>query len=146
MTAARRHCRLGRQGFSLIELLLVLILLGAIAGVAAPATGRLLDQLAFRKETGALLARLRAARLLAVSKGTPVRVGVASENGLWQTEGDEEPRLLPTDASLAVLFEPGVITFYPEGFATPAVIRVNRGRRAADFTIDPLTGLPVRGS
>lgn len=135
-----------RRGFSLIELLLVLILLGAIAGVAAPATGRLLDQLAFRKETGALLAQLRAARLLATGKGKAISVGVANENGLWQAEGSEEPHPLASDGDLTVRFDPTTITFYPEGFATPAIIRVSRGKKAARFTIDPLTGLPVRDS
>lgn len=137
---------LGRHGFSLIELLLVLILLGLIAGVAAPATGRLLDQLAFRKETGALLAQLRAARLLATGKGKAISLGISGENGLWQAEGNEEPQPLVSHDDLTVQFDPTTITFYPEGFATPAVIKVSRGKKAARFTIDPLTGLPVRDS
>jgi general secretion pathway protein H len=140
----RRPC-LGRHGFSLIELLLVLILLGLIAGVAAPATGRLLDQLAFRKETGALLAQLRAARLLATGTGQVVSVGISGHD-LWQAEGKEEPQPLASSETLAVHFDPATITFYPEGFATPAVIKVSRGKKAARFTIDPLTGLPVRES
>lgn len=137
---------LGRHGFSLIELLLVLILLGAIAGVAAPATGRLLDQLAFRKETGALLAQLRAARLLATGKGSAITVGINGDSGLWQAQGTDDPQPLTSHDKLTVRFDPATITFYPEGFATPAVITVSRGKKAARFTIDPLTGMPVRES
>ncbi len=142
MAAARPH-RLGRQGFSLFELLLVLLLLAVVAAIAAPATGRLLDQLAFRKETAAVLAQLRAARLHAISKGKAVNITVEPATAPWLLAGEEAPQPLATAAGLAVHFEPAVITFYPEGFATPAEIEVSRGHRSAHFTIDPLTGQPV---
>lgn len=142
MAAARPH-RLGRQGFSLFELLLVLLLLAAVAGIAAPATGRLLDQLAFRKETAAVLAQLRAARLRAISKGKAVNITVELATAPWLLAGEEAPQPLTTAAGLVIHCEPAVITFYPEGFATPADIEVSRGRRSVHFTIDPLTGQPV---
>ena len=137
--ASRQH------GFSLFELLIVLLLLATAAGVAAPSVGRFLDQLAFRRETGEVLAQLRAAKLEAISTGRAVLVS-NEESGLRLSSGGREPRIVTLTTRLAVQFEPPQITFYPEGLATPAAIRLERGRRRMDFTIDPLTGLPERAS
>lgn len=135
-------CR--QEGFSLFELLIVLVMLGILAGITAPAMGRFLDQLAFRKETGEVLAQLRAARLLAITKGTAVTLTAADGPTLRRALDGNEPQLIATPKTLRVHFTPAVITFFPEGFAAPAAIVLGRGSRAARFTIDPLSGLPVR--
>ena len=144
--ANRQHaiCRC-QQGFSLFELLIVLVLLGIMAGVATPPVGRFLDQLAFRRDTDELLAQLRGARLRAISSGRVVSISIGDGN-LQLSAGSTESQPMMLAETLAVEFDPQQITFYPEGFATPAAVRIQREGRSAQFTIDPLTGLPVKVS
>ncbi|MGV1100712.1 pilus assembly FimT family protein [Thiovibrio sp. JS02] len=138
-----RH--LGRRGFSLIELLLVLMLLGIIAGVAAPATGRFLDSLRFREQTAELLAAIRYARLMAVGRGRPVHLHfVPEEKALFFNGAVTERKPLTLAENGEVVFTPEILTFYPDGLATPARLVARSGRRSAEFVVDPLTGIPAR--
>ena len=63
-----------QKGFSLIELLTVLLLLAIITAVSLPATGRFLNTIAEKKKQREILAVLRFARLTAISKAQYVDV------------------------------------------------------------------------
>lgn len=136
---------LGRRGFSLLELLLVLALMGVIAGVAAPATGRFLDRLNFRRQTAALVAATRYARLMAVGKGGPVAMHFDRQAHLLRFSGaveGEKELYLPEGAEFELL--PETLVFFPDGLATPGRMLARSGQRFQEFRIDPLTGMPVR--
>lgn len=134
----------GGQGFSLFELLIVLVLMGLIAGIAAPATGRFLDKLRFREQTSQLLAGVRYARLLAISKGRVVRLSLdEQENAIAITGALTEMRPLDLADQGAIELTPASIVFYPEGQASPARLASIQGERRREFVMDPLSGLPV---
>ena len=146
MAYPRRPDRiLGRRGFTLLELIMVLALLGIMAGVVAPATGRFLDRLSFRKQTAVLVAGTRYARLMAVGKGRPVAMRFDSQAHLFHfsgaVEGDKAVDLVE-----GAEFElwPETLVFYPDGLATPGRLVARSGHRSQEFRIDPLTGIPVR--
>jgi type II secretion system protein H len=136
---------LGQRGFSLLELIMVLALLGIMAGVVAPATGRFLDRLSFREQTAALIAGTRYARLMAVGKGGPVAMRFDRQTHLFHfsgaVEGDKAVDL-PADAEFELW--PETLVFYPDGLATPGRLVSRSGQRSQEFRIDPLTGIPVR--
>lgn len=136
---------LGRRGFSLLELIMVLAVLGIMAGVVAPATGRFLDKLSFRKQTAALVAGTRYARLMAVGKGRPVAMRFDGQTHLLSFRGAvEETKEIKLSGDVELELRPATLVFYPDGLATPGRMLARSGSRSQEFRIDPLTGMPVR--
>jgi len=132
------------NGFSLMELLVVLILLGFMAGVTAPSIGRFLDGIKIKKQTSKVMAAFRYGRIKSITTGKAVKVSLS----------DEEPTLIysggvvgrrPFDLGSDDLLEldPPEITFYPEGQVSPATIVLTIGERERTFILDPLTGLAL---
>ncbi|MFH1021461.1 MAG: prepilin-type N-terminal cleavage/methylation domain-containing protein [Pseudomonadota bacterium] len=141
----RQEKNLGRRGFTLLELIMVLALLGIMAGVAAPATGRFLDRLSFRRQTAALLAGTRYARLMAVGKGRPVEMRFDNSAHLLSFSGAvEEKKEIELSGGVVFELRPETLVFYPDGLATPGRLVSRSGHRSQEFLIDPLTGIPVR--
>jgi general secretion pathway protein H len=132
-------------GFSLVELLVVLVMLGLLAGVSAPAIGRYYDNLEYRKQVGEITAVLRYARLMAVTRGKPVQLALAEEGvpTLRLTGAVEEQRPVGAGEGERLMIEPAEIVFFPEGRATPGRITFSRGERSRTILLDPLSGLPV---
>lgn len=133
-------------GFSLMELLVVLLLVGIMAGVGGPAVGRFLDSLAFREQTDRVLAAVRYARLQAVAEGRLLVMAVAEggdSQALALSGAVEETRELDLGPEAELSLEPEQLLFSPEGYATPGRIVLVRGERRVAIDIDALTGLPM---
>jgi general secretion pathway protein H len=132
-------------GFSLLELLVVLVMLGLLAGISAPAVGRSYENIEFRKQAGEIAAVLRYARLMAVTRGKEVRLSLTAEQGqaLRLSGAVEELRPAGTGEREHLTIHPAEIVFYPEGGATPGTLTFTRGERSRTILLDPLTGLPV---
>ena len=132
-------------GFSLLELMAVLVVLGFLAGLSVPAIGRSMENLEFRKEVGAAAAALRYARMVAVAKGKPVEVTLADEEGpaLRLTGAVEELRPVNLGGKGDLTMKPDSIVFSPEGRATPGLLTLTMGERRRTITLDLLTGLPI---
>ena len=124
---------------------MVLAVLGIMAGVVAPATGRFLDKLSFRKQTAALVAGTRYARLMAVGKGRPVAMRFDGQTHLLSFRGAvEETKEIKLSGDVELELRPETLVFYPDGLATPGRMLARSGNRSQEFRIDPLTGMPVR--
>ncbi len=133
-----------QKGFSLMELLVVLILLGFMAGITGPSIGRFLDGLESKKQTAKILAAFRYARLMSVSKGKPVEVSLGEDEKILQLSGAiKETRNFDLEFDDSLELNPALITFYPEGHVTPGTIVFNKGEKKRSFSFDPLTGLTL---
>jgi prepilin-type N-terminal cleavage/methylation domain-containing protein len=135
----------GRRGFSLFEMMVVLVLLAIMAGMTGPALGRLLDGLHFRQQTRQLGAILRYSRLVAVSRGETVRLRLDREieESVFELSGpvDERREFKLQDEDVLVM-DPGEFFFFPEGYATPGVLTFSKGEKVYRLRLDPLTGRP----
>lgn len=134
------------RGFSLIELLMVLLLVGIMAGVAGPPIGRFLDSLEFKKQTSKIMATIRYARLKAVTEGKYL-VMTATEGeealGLNLSGAVNEVRPLELAEEATLEIDPLELVFSPEGYATPGTLVLTSGERSETIFIDPLTALPI---
>ena len=135
----------GRRGFSLLEMLVVLVLIGLMAGLAFPALGHLSDSLKFRQQTHRLAAIVRYARLLAISRNRTVhlRLDRQTDQAVFLISGpSEEQRDFPLGPKDILVMDPGDWYFFPEGTATPGTMTFRRGNQVAGLRLDILTGQP----
>jgi type II secretion system protein H len=134
------------RGFSLIELLLVLLLIGIMAGVAGPAVGHFLDTLEFKKQTEKVMATIRYSRLMAITHGKLVLMTATEDEdsqALSLSGAVEEVKPLGLAEGATLELDPSELMFSPEGYATPGRLTLTSGGRSETITIDPLTALPL---
>jgi general secretion pathway protein H len=143
---SRTIIRSGReQGFTLFEVLAVMIIVAIVAGASAPAVGRIMSNLEFRQQTGKLTAVLRYSRLLAIGKGEVVSLKLSEEEDcLFVISGPvDESRECRLGEDDVLEMAPGEVFFYPEGMSSPVLITFEKGERLRKISLDILTGRPV---
>lgn len=139
----RSLCFSWGKGFSLFELLAVLVILAIGAAIVAPATGKMLAKISFRRDGLLLKKELRGLKTLAVSKGEMVRLRLEDESFVVRLGGGEdERRPWPMAPESQLLMTPEVVQFSPLGTATPATLILARDERQRTLRLDALTGLP----
>jgi prepilin-type N-terminal cleavage/methylation domain-containing protein len=139
--------RASARGFTLIELVVTLFVLGVAAAVVAPAMGRSVDAIRGRAEVSGMAAYLRAAREQAITSGVPLEVRLVSETRtlLILVAGSDAVRSSRGFTTLLAI-EPDpptatTVTFQPEGLSTGGVFRILApGRRHYVVVVDALTG------
>jgi general secretion pathway protein H len=127
-------------GFTLIEALVVLAVLGLAAGISFPTVGAALRYQAFMDGATRFEASLRSARMQALRRGIIVRFEVSSDQRGF---GIGEARDLLPDR-LRAIPRAGGITFYPDGTATAGEVAVEDGVRTRRWRVRPTTGLIER--
>jgi type II secretion system protein H len=134
----------GCGGFSLLELLTVLMMLGVLTGVAAPALGTFMAGLEFRKQVGEIMANIRAVRLQAIVSGREIKMSLQDHELLLDLgRASQEVKTLDLDAESELRLEPELVIFTPQATVTPAELSLTVGSRSRTISLDPLTALPV---
>lgn len=158
-----RDNRQSIKGFTLVELLVVLFLIGLMLMIAVPSFMYTVEGLKFKATARQIVSTLKFARNTAVFKQKSQTVGFDIDNNLYWLEeqglgGDKDHRLqgiktfkLPSDVSIKTLefveerieSGKGNIIFYPNGSSSSGAIVVKNKRTDEDFRIgvDILTGL-----
>lgn len=140
----RRH--LGRApGFTLLELLVVLLVVAVVAGVVVPSIGRGADAIRARADVARFAATLRRARQEAITAREPRAVvvdpaarrvsivaGPDGARAAWPLPDELVVRSVPA-ASLEVRFE-------PHGVSSGGDFRITAHGRQFRVTVDALTG------
>ncbi len=133
-------------GFTLIEILVTLAILGVIMGLFLGRGGMVNQGLNTRAAAGAIAQGLRAARAQAIATDEDVSVAIDPARHLFAIDRTP-PTLLARDLNLTVmppaLKGPGtvrVIRFSPDGSATGGEVLLGTGRHRVDIKVEWLTG------
>jgi type IV fimbrial biogenesis protein FimT len=137
-----------RRGYTLIETLLTLAVLGLLLGIALPRFATVKDRLAVNDEAGRIAAAHRRARTTAILMSRPVVLTIASDSIVveadsadrWSTPG-------PAAAGVALAGGTRRITFSPIGVATGlsnATLLLTRGSATRTVIVSRLGRLRVQ--
>ena len=150
-----------RRGFTLIEIVLVLMLIALIGSVLIGGAASMLDESDEKDPEAALLTLLQTLRGQAVETGQMVELEQLPEDKgfLWGAEGvftlptrEGGPRVVlikPEFGGASLIagqMEEHPITrmrFYPDGSCDPARVQVRKGDTRRVFAIDPWTAAPL---
>ncbi|EKT4464713.1 GspH/FimT family pseudopilin [Pseudomonas putida] len=130
------------RGFTLFELLLVLVLVGTAMAILAPALGRGMQAATERSALASMVGALRSARVQAIAGGQTVQVTFDLGARLVRAPG-RKPTAWPADfrVRLHTARELGAaFAFYPDGAASGGNILVTRGQARWRIDISWLTG------
>lgn len=134
--------RMPERGFTLFELLVVIVLVGVATAILAIGIGKGMQAANERSALAHMVASLRSARVQAIASGKPVQARFDLAKRTVQTPGkkaatwpDDFVVRLHTAKDLGAAFE-----FYPDGAASGGNIQVSRGARRWRIDIAWLTG------
>ena len=133
-------------GFTLVELLVVLVIMGFALAVVPVSMVKLYDGMQYRSAIGDVLTGLKAARNEAVKRGRSVAFSVDVQTRRVDI-GDSKSFVLPDSLDLGLIVaqreiqgERGSIRFYPDGSSTGGRVQLSMEGHTLDVDIEWLTG------
>jgi prepilin-type N-terminal cleavage/methylation domain-containing protein len=139
-----------RRGYSLLETLLSLVIVGVLLGIALPRFGAFRDQLAVEEESGRIAAAHRRARITAILQSRPVvltigpdslTIAVVADSGMpWSQAGPAAHGVTLAGGSRQLTFSPAGITIG----VSNATFRLTRGAFSRTVVVSRLGRLRIR--
>ena len=150
----------GKDGFTLLELILVLFLMGLMAGIVLPFVVSTLDRVKLQSEARQISSALQFARSEAITKKTLFTFNADIDNNQYWLATPKEKEVTQTktlDETVKIKNYQGteetvsdgtfIINFYPRGNSSAGTIHLQSSIAESDelvyaITIDPITGKP----
>jgi len=129
------------RGFTLIELVVVLAIVGLSLAIAMPLLARHVTGATLNAATGEIRAALRGARSTAIAEDRPVVFQGDPGGGYWLDRNHFTLPLMSGAPPLRVATVGGErISFFPSGASSGGRIRVTSGGGQREIAVDALTG------
>jgi len=125
------------EGFTLIEMLVVLAIVGLTSALAYPELDRMMGSLRLKHTRADIIGALAAARAEALSTGIPVAMKIGS-SGTDYILGNAPPQAI--DQGLNLTGDPKQIRFFPDGSTSGGTLRIASSLRSATIFISRETG------
>jgi prepilin-type N-terminal cleavage/methylation domain-containing protein len=119
-----------REGFSLIELIVVLLLIGIGAGTVIPAVGRTLSRTRLQRAANVVATDLQLAHTTAARRRAPIRMSVDTANRVVRIVDHVTPTTVYAErrydrtseyAVQRLRASPTTLVFYPNGLANDTI-------------------------
>jgi prepilin-type N-terminal cleavage/methylation domain-containing protein len=121
-----------RDGFTVIELLVVITIMGLVAAMAPALSGGLIERVRMSLGVQRGVVLLHTAETVAREQGIPVTIDQARLASV--TDANVQIRKVANGDPVAAVW------FYSDGTASPAEIMISRPPRWRRLTVDGLTG------
>src|SRR5262245_25717461 len=137
-----------RTGYTLVELVVVLLILGAAMSLALPRLEGFLPQIKLKQTAREVVLALREAQRQAISSGAQTTVELDLGRRLLRGPGTHalplDPRFgLQVTSAAAEDSAAGRIDFFPDGTSTGGKLALAYGRRRYEVTVDWALGRAV---
>ena len=136
------------SGFTLLELLVVLVLMGLITGMAVPLLSSGLPGAQLKASARELLAGLRQARDQAITLRQDAALTIDVQKHAFQVSGNPRVYKLPAKVKIGLFVadtqaagDVGAFRFYPDGSSTGGRVTVSLDRTTYQIDVDWLTGM-----
>lgn len=136
----------GNNGFTLLELIIVIFILGLAASVVLVATGKMHEKTVFNEEARKLFQTLKHAREIALLERKEVILEIDEEGrSYWLKQGGKtgsHTYRLPERLEL----RGKAIIFFPKGNSSGGTFTLTDGKKQEyTITVDPVLGVPKVG-
>jgi type II secretion system protein H len=144
----------GRSGFTLLELIIVLVLAGLVAALVFPSFSGSIESSRLRSGAAEVRAALTLARTLAASGSRVCAVSFDIERGEYVVDGEARKFLLPEGIRIdaahvgTAAVDHGTLSvrFFPDGSAEEAeIVLASPAGSLLRVAVDPLTGIAEAG-
>lgn len=144
MTTFAQH---RQAGFTLLEMLVVIAILGLVTGLAVPLLDRPFDSIRLQTAASELLGALRATRSAAILRGAETVLTIDVDRRTFGSPAIPF-RTLPAEMTAKLTFasierparSQGGFRFFPDGSSTGGDVTLSLRGRAARICVDWLTG------
>ncbi len=142
----RRDTAQGQAGFTLIEIMLVLVIIGMIYSLAPPLFHKAFPALKLKAVTRDLLQEIRYVQQSAITTGQPTAMRIELSEDRYASDQINAGALRQLPEGFHFARQPGSsleqildLRFYPDGSASGGEIRIEAGSRSYTIRVDWLT-------